>query len=440
MSRKIFVGSLPQGVTPDTLKSTFCQYGQIEDVFVKQGCEAGRQWAFVTFADNAQAQLAKDSCDRVLTFPGQDRPCDVMVAKNQGMFGQGNAGGGAPVLAAGSGSAPETAKKVFVGSLPDNIQEASLREEFARYGMIQDIFIKTGCESGRQWAFVTYATTEEAQLAKVSTDRILQFQGASRACEVTLARNQGQFGQEPMGGAHSAGVQTAPGPKKVFIGSLPDNVTAEALRATFDQFGTIVDVFIKSPCDPGRQWAFVTYATPEQANSCKEQADRVLVMPGSDKPCEVMLARNQGKNGPEPAVAQVVVPLDYGLAQAQLAASAAMMPGLYGLAQPSAVMMPCGAPMQQSLWQTYQTATGLPYYHNHATGVTQWERPLELAMAMPTIGMPAMAVPAIQAMPAVHGMPAGYTMQTMQAMPAIQTVPAIQADPSLLQGVRYAPY
>merc|ERR1719401_496639 len=39
-------------------------------------------------SDPATAQLAKDATDRILQFPGTDRPCDVMVAKNQGMFGQ----------------------------------------------------------------------------------------------------------------------------------------------------------------------------------------------------------------------------------------------------------------------------------------------------------------------------------------------------------------
>lgn len=373
-SRKIFVGSLPHGVSEEMLRATFHPYGRIDDVFVKQGCEPGRQWAFVTFSDPSEAQLAKEQCDRILTFPGQDRPCDVMVAKNQGMFGQGsNPGAAAPQ--ADFTSSSNAPKKIFVGSLPDGIQESQLREEFSRYGVIHDIYIKSGCESGRQWGFVTFATSEEAQLAKVSTDRILVMPGASRACEVTLARNQGQFGQEPIaggpGGAPLA-LLGAPsqGPKKIFVGSLPDNISEHMLRAHFESFGQIVDVFIKTPCELGRQWAFLTYATPEQANLAKESADRVLVVAGADKPCEVMLARNQGKNGQEPMTG--------GAGQDPAAAAAAMMGGLYGMVQPPP---PFGAPAG-SAWQCYQTATGLPYYHNHLTGVTQWERPVELGMSM----------------------------------------------------------
>ena len=103
--RKIFVGSLPDGVQDDLVRGQMSQYGQIEDIFIKQGCEPGRQWAFVTFASADQAQLAKQSCDRVFTFPGAERPCDVMMAKNQGstMFGNSLMRNSAPAFSTGAG-------------------------------------------------------------------------------------------------------------------------------------------------------------------------------------------------------------------------------------------------------------------------------------------------------------------------------------------------
>merc|ERR1719436_2064364 len=82
-----------------------------------------------------------------------------------------------------------TPKKIFVGSLPDDIDETTLRAEFSKYGEILEVFIKTGCEPGRQWAFITFASSEQAQYAKQSTDRVLMFAGAQRSCEVTFARN-----------------------------------------------------------------------------------------------------------------------------------------------------------------------------------------------------------------------------------------------------------
>lgn len=312
---KIFVGSLPDGIDDGTLRTEFSKYGQVADVFIKPGCESGRQWAFVTLATQEQAKYAKDMCDRVLLLPGAVKPCDVMLAKNQGMFGQDPLGSGGPQAT----SAP---RKIFVGSLPDGIQEASLRAEYSRYGTIEEVFLKQGCESGRQWAFVTFQTPEEAANATAMTNNVLQFQGAMKACEVTLARNQGLFGQSPIapGPATSqasyAGVsqpgmagggfvvpppaqatQSVAGPTKIFVGSLPDWITEEHLRAEFSRFGQIHDVFVKTGCESGRQWAFVTYGTTQEAQLAKDSTDRALVFPGCEKACEVTLARNQGLFG-----------------------------------------------------------------------------------------------------------------------------------------------
>jgi len=273
-------------------------------------------------------------------------------------------------------------RKLFVGSLPHNCDEGIIRSEFSKHGPIESVFVKKNCEPGRQWAFVTYATPEQAQNAKQLTDRILTFPGAEKACDVTVARNQGMFGQDPLVpkpvdpmaalGALGMGI---PGmampmggeqPRKIFVGSLPDSVTDAILRAEFSKFGGIIDLFLKTGCEPGRQWAFITYQTPEQANYAKSSADRVLVVPGADRPCEVMIAKNQGKNGNEPmeAAANASAAL---FAQNPLAAY-----GAFG------AQMPFAMPMPAVQWQTYFTTAGQPYYHNASTGVTQWECPPEL--------------------------------------------------------------
>ena len=138
------------------------------------------------------------------------------MAKHQGMFGQdpvgsgyagasqstnwndtsyGNASYMAPASYAPSqygmhyagpssyGNEPATAaKKIFVGSLPDNISEGDLKAEFGKYGQILDVFVNSkAVETGRQWAFITFATTDQAQSAKVSADRQLVFPGSEKA-------------------------------------------------------------------------------------------------------------------------------------------------------------------------------------------------------------------------------------------------------------------
>jgi len=95
-------------------------------------------------------------------------------------------------------------------------------------------------------------------------------------------------------------------------------------------------------------------------------------MPGAEKACEVMLAKNQGKFGQEP-LAQFAPGPDVGYG----------MPGSLVESPPPPPSTP--PPAHLTPWRMYKTATGLPYYHNHTTGVTQWECPPELS-ASPTYG------------------------------------------------------
>lgn len=367
--RKVFVGSLPDRIEESELRQAFEKYGEIEDVFVKQNCESGRQWAFVTFASAQQALDAKESTDRVLKLPGSDRPVEVMVARNQGKGGQSDYGStqlarfdGGSYAGQSTMSAP---KKIFVGSLPDSITESMVREEFGRYGQITDIFLKTGCEAGKQWAFVTFAAAEEAQEAKNGADRKMLFPGAERPCEVMLARNQGLHGQDPLMPSSNAPPNLSQGPVKIFCGSLPDSITEAQVRSEFSKYGQITDVFLKTGCETNKQWAFITFATHAQAQQAKDSTDRVLVFPASSGPCEVMFAKNQGRNGQDPLHS--------------------VGPASRAGAQP---MAPLG-PAHAASWRCYYTTAGLPYYHNHSTGVTQWECPQELQYAaMAAQGVP----------------------------------------------------
>jgi len=273
------------------LRAEFSKYGAVEDIFIKPGCEPGRQWAFVTYASYDMALHAAEQTNGTLQFPGSIRPCEVSLARNQGMFGQNPItplGKPLPVPAPVSiGRIPlaqvpapmplqsvhaDGPKKIFVGSLPDSINEMMLRAEFSKYGQITDVFIKTGCETGRQWAFVTFATPDQAHNAKVSCNHVLNFPGSERPSEVTLARHQGLFGQDalPTTTATYANGAIAPhpvlqGPRKVFVGSLPDNTTESALMAEFSKYGQVTDVFLKQGGgEPCRRWGFITFTSQKR--------------------------------------------------------------------------------------------------------------------------------------------------------------------------------
>jgi len=442
---KLFVGQLPDGTADATIREYFCQYGTVTDVFLKPGCETGRQWAFVTFESHEQAMNVIRFTHNILALPGAHKPCEVMLARNQGMFGQDKlvAGPNGPESISFDDLGP---KKIFVGTLPDGITDLQLREEFSKYGAITDVYMKAGCEPGRQWAFLTFLASDSAISAKTCSDRVLMFPGAVRPCEVTLAKHQGMYGQNLLGeketpnpnqaggaavrlfdggaaGAWGAATYaqqgfamagTMEGPKKIFVGSLPDHITDQILRAEFSRFGQITDVFLKPGCESGRQWAFVTFATAEQAQYAKDSTDRVLVIPGADRACEVMLAKNQGKNGADP--------LHGGVGGYAVQQQLAWNPAPMGAIQPPPPASP--PPPEATSWREYKTASGLPYYHNHATGVTQWEAPTELQ---------------VQADPNAFAAAAALAQPQVQYQDLMQT--AYGAVPNITVGqAHYAPY
>jgi len=363
--RKLFVGSLPPNIEDYVLVTEFSKYGLVEDVFVKPNCVLGKQWAFVIMDSPEAAMLAKESCHQILRFHGTEHPCDVTFAKS-GLDGGGCAEA-STLMGGGSDNVP---RKVFVGSLPLNISDIDLRQEFSKYGIVIDLHVNSKpVEAGRQWAFVTFANGEMAQIAKEATHRLLLFPGSATPCEVSLARHQGMYGKDVVNGGAIPLQQLedqlavpSSGPRKVFVGSLPQAITADVLKAEFSRFGDVVEIYINSKAvEPHKQWAFVTFATPEEASLAKDCTDRILVVPGASQPCEVMLAKHQGKIGQDPRGARsrrnslVAVP--------------------FGVAPPPPAVLP---PSTRTSWRSYKTMAGLPYYHNCLTGVTQWECPADL--------------------------------------------------------------
>ena len=63
--KKLFVGGLPWAVNSDALKDLFAQFGEIVEAIVITDRNTGRSkgFGFVTFANEADAQKAKDEMD-----------------------------------------------------------------------------------------------------------------------------------------------------------------------------------------------------------------------------------------------------------------------------------------------------------------------------------------------------------------------------------------
>jgi RNA recognition motif-containing protein len=60
---------------------------------------------------------------------------------------------------------------------------------------------------------------------------------------------------------------------KLYVGNLSFNTTEDALRAAFEQFGTLTDVYIANDRETGRPrgFAFVTFSTEEESKTAAEK-------------------------------------------------------------------------------------------------------------------------------------------------------------------------
>jgi cold-inducible RNA-binding protein len=92
-------------------------------------------------------------------------------------------------------------KKIYIGNIPFNTDETSLRSVFSSCGSIEDVHIPTDRESGRArgFAFVTFDTEEAATKALEKNGEDL----GGRQLRISLANSDRDKGTG--GGGRSAG-------------------------------------------------------------------------------------------------------------------------------------------------------------------------------------------------------------------------------------------
>merc|ERR1712190_451795 len=255
--------------------------------------------------------------------------------------------------------------KLFVGSIPGGTTREQLQAEFEKFGPTVDVFLKIDRdEPNRMWGFVTFQDAPAAAMAVQQLHERLVLPNGSRPCAVSFARNsQAQHSQ-----AAQTVMNPAVGGAKLFIGTIPLGTTEQQIRTEFERFGQVTEVFLKNDAsNEGRMWGFLSYADPQCAAIAVSSLHEKLMLPGSIRPCAVSFARNSGTGG------GTTNSTDY--SSVNVAATAAPAASTLVTGMQGAV----ASPPPNSPWKVYYTAQGLAYYHNHSTGVTQWDVPADLA-------------------------------------------------------------
>jgi len=177
---KLFVGQVPKSYEEADLFPYFNKYGPMENVTIIRDKHTGqhRGCAFVTFISQEHAGACEQEMHNQFTFPGGKRPVQIRPASRNDSGNRGQI---------------DSENKLFVGMLPRNVAETTIRELFDPFGEITGVYlirsndgIKKGC------AFVKYAQRESAIAAIDALNEKLTLEGVQRPLIVKFADTKSQ--------------------------------------------------------------------------------------------------------------------------------------------------------------------------------------------------------------------------------------------------------
>ncbi|OEH80414.1 RNA binding protein [Cyclospora cayetanensis] len=203
----------------------------------------------------------------------------------------------APGLAA---PAPPVQIKLFVGGLPPSVDEIALRILFSLFGSVTEVVVLRDKVSNRHrnCAFVRMRSLTDADRAIRELGRTQNLGPPLDSLSVRYAAGEAErlgFPSCGYGGGAMPGVDEA----KLFVGSLPKDVKEHEVRALFEQYGSVQEVFLlrHNNGDSGSRpkkgpsgSAFVRFAYKEQALHAISSLAGRYVMPNVARGLEVRFA------------------------------------------------------------------------------------------------------------------------------------------------------
>lgn len=265
---------IPWDVDTDGLKDYMGKFGDLEDCIVMKERSTGRSrgFGYVTFVSLEDAKNALSSEH----FLG-NRILEVKVATPKEEM-----------------RAPsKKVTRIFVARIPPSVTETVFRSYFEKYGDITDLYMPKdqGSKAHRGIGFITFGSpesvdnlmseTHELGGSTIVVDRATpkdeEFRPVSRAppqggygaynAYINATTRYAALGAPTLydhpGSLYGRGEPIRGGMgKKIFVGRLPQEASADDLRQYFGRFGRIIDVYV--PKDPKRSghrgFGFVTFA------------------------------------------------------------------------------------------------------------------------------------------------------------------------------------
>jgi nucleolysin TIA-1/TIAR len=299
--RTLYVGQLdPTAVDENALYSIFSSYGAIASqpkIIRDRVSGASLGYGFVEFADPASAKAALEALNG-RTLAGSELKINwAHTSHNRYGYGGYPSGpnsspypvyssyvpyGYPPAPAAPAAAAPYGGYQVFVGDLPQEVDDAKLREIFGAFGSVLEARVMTDTQTGRSrgYAFVSFGDRDAAQHAIAQMNGFLL--GSKRIrCNWATPRQaynnamRSTTQQPGQGSAQAGNGSGAPGSSQltsappsstsssVYVGNLAPETSDTQLRSIFANYGPVRDVRIM--VDKG--FAFVHMGNHEAAGA-----------------------------------------------------------------------------------------------------------------------------------------------------------------------------
>jgi len=158
---KLYIGNLDYNTNEQRLRDVFSEFGDVIDIFIPvvRATKRSRGFAFVTLDSQDAAKQAIAQRDQTEL---DGRTIRVNESRPRGQHDRSNGG---------FNVAGHTDVKLYVGNLPFDAEEATIRDLFARFGQVVDYFRPTEKNNGkvRGFAFITMSA-EDAEKASHELD------------------------------------------------------------------------------------------------------------------------------------------------------------------------------------------------------------------------------------------------------------------------------
>ncbi|CAF1047053.1 unnamed protein product, partial [Didymodactylos carnosus] len=165
---KMFVGQIPRNMSENDLRDIFEKYGQVYQLNIlrDKNTSNSKGCCFVTFYTRKAALDAQNALHNLKTLPGMHHPIQMKPADTEN----------------------RNERKLFIGMISKNLDEASIRNLFLPYGNTEDCTVlRDTSGKSRGCAFVTFQKRQCALNAIKSMHQSQTMEGCSSPMVVKFA-------------------------------------------------------------------------------------------------------------------------------------------------------------------------------------------------------------------------------------------------------------